>query len=103
MKPLDTLIIGGGMITNDLLLPSVYQLQRGGRAGKITVCALNSAPLRAKLPLARPSTAARSPSAPGAKRPILSLTGQPAWRARGEGSTVMPPARPDGPLAEKAP
>ena len=47
MKPLDTLIIGGGMITNDLLLPSVYQLQRGGRAGRIVVCALNSAPLRA--------------------------------------------------------
>ena len=47
MNPLDTLIIGGGMITNDLLLPSVYQLRRAGRAGKITICALNSAPLRA--------------------------------------------------------
>ena len=47
MNPLDALIIGGGMITNDLLLPSVFQLQRAGRAGRITVCALNSAPLRA--------------------------------------------------------
>ena len=47
MKPLDTLIIGGGMITNDLLLPSVYHLQRTGRAGRISVCALSSAPLKA--------------------------------------------------------
>jgi predicted dehydrogenase len=45
MKPLDILIIGGGMITNDLLLPSVYQLQRTGCVGSIAVCALNSAPL----------------------------------------------------------
>ena len=44
---LDVLIIGGGMITNDLLLPSVYHLQRTGRAGRIAVCALNSAPLNA--------------------------------------------------------
>ncbi|MCU0785431.1 MAG: Gfo/Idh/MocA family oxidoreductase [Verrucomicrobia bacterium] len=44
---LDALIIGGGMITNDLILPSVYHLQRLGRVGKISVCALNSAPLRA--------------------------------------------------------
>ncbi len=35
------------MITNDLLLPSAYQLQRVGRVGKITVCARHSAPLRA--------------------------------------------------------
>lgn len=46
-KPLDVLIVGGGMITNDLILPSVYHLQRTGAAGKITVCALNSEPLRA--------------------------------------------------------
>ena len=43
---LDVLIIGGGMITHDLILPSVYHLQRLGRAGKLTVCALNSAPLQ---------------------------------------------------------
>ena len=44
---LDVLIIGGGMITQDLILPSAYHLQRLGRVGKISVCALNSAPLRA--------------------------------------------------------
>ncbi len=44
---LDVTIIGGGMITNDLLLPSVYHLQRLGIAGKIAVCALNAPPLRA--------------------------------------------------------
>ena len=47
MKPLDLLIIGGGMITCDLILPSVYHMQRTGRVGRITVCALNSAPLKA--------------------------------------------------------
>lgn len=47
MDKLDVLIVGGGMITHDLLLPSVYQLQRLGRVGAVAVCALNSAPLRA--------------------------------------------------------
>lgn len=46
MKKLDLLIVGGGMITHDLLLPSVYHQQRLGHVGKIAVCALNSAPLR---------------------------------------------------------
>ena len=46
-QPLDTLIIGGGMITNDLILPSVYQLQRLGVVGEISICALNSGPLQA--------------------------------------------------------
>ena len=27
-RPVDVTIIGGGMITNDLLLPSVYHLQK---------------------------------------------------------------------------
>ena len=44
---LDTVIIGGGMITNDLLLPSVYHLQRLGIVGSIRICALNNQPLRA--------------------------------------------------------
>ena len=43
---LDVLIIGGGMITHDLILPSVYHLQRTDRVGRLIVCALNSAPLR---------------------------------------------------------
>ncbi|MCC7299849.1 MAG: Gfo/Idh/MocA family oxidoreductase [Verrucomicrobia bacterium] len=46
-NPLDVLIVGGGMITNDLILPSVYHLQRVGAVKDISVCALNSAPLRA--------------------------------------------------------
>ena len=46
-KPLDVVIVGGGMITNDLILPSAYHLQRLGVVGQITICALNSAPLKA--------------------------------------------------------
>ncbi len=45
-KPIDVTIVGGGMITNDLLLPSVYHLQRTGVVGSIAVCALNTPPLR---------------------------------------------------------
>ncbi len=47
MRSLDTVIIGGGMITNDLLLPSIYHLQRTGHINSIKVCALDSAPLKA--------------------------------------------------------
>ncbi len=39
-------VVGGGMITHDQLLPSLYHLQRLGKLGQITVCALNSPPLR---------------------------------------------------------
>ena len=46
MKALDVVIIGGGMITNDLLLPSIYHLQRIGAVGQIRICALNMAPLK---------------------------------------------------------
>ena len=38
-------IVGGGMITQVQILPSIYQLQRIGIVGEISVCALNSAPL----------------------------------------------------------
>jgi len=44
---LDVTIIGGGMITNDLILPSIYHLQREQIVGQIRVCALDSAPLKA--------------------------------------------------------
>ncbi len=44
--PLEVLVVGGGMITHDQILPSLYHLQRLGVVGPITVCALNSAPLR---------------------------------------------------------
>jgi D-galacturonate reductase len=47
MKPIDIVIVGGGMITYDLLLPSVYHLQRTGYVKDIKVCALDSAPLKA--------------------------------------------------------
>ncbi|MCM8817320.1 MAG: Gfo/Idh/MocA family oxidoreductase [Candidatus Omnitrophica bacterium] len=46
MEKLDVTIVGGGMITNDLLLPSIYHLQRIGIVGDIKICALNSAPLK---------------------------------------------------------
>jgi len=44
---LDVVVVGGGMITHDQILPSLYHMQRAGRLGSIKVCALNSAPLRA--------------------------------------------------------
>ena len=39
-------IVGGGMITQIQILPSIYHLQRLGIVGDISVCALNSAPLK---------------------------------------------------------
>ena len=47
MNKLDVAIIGGGMITFDLILPTVYHLQRTGYVGDIKVCALDSPPLKA--------------------------------------------------------
>ncbi len=47
MNPLNVTIVGGGMITHDLLLPAIYQLQRAGAVGRIAICALNSPPLKA--------------------------------------------------------
>lgn len=46
MGNFDVAVIGGGMITYDLILPSLYHLQRTGIVGNIKVCALNSAPLK---------------------------------------------------------
>jgi D-galacturonate reductase len=43
----DVVIVGGGMITHDQILPSIYHLQRQGRVGAINVSALNSPPLKA--------------------------------------------------------
>jgi predicted dehydrogenase len=45
-EKLEVLIVGGGMITHDQILPSIYHLQRQGVVGGIKICALNSAPLR---------------------------------------------------------
>ena len=46
-QALDVVVVGGGMITHDQLLPSLYHLQRLGRVRRLQVCALQSAPLRA--------------------------------------------------------
>jgi predicted dehydrogenase len=46
-KKIDITIVGGGMITHDLILPSVYQQQRMGQVGTINICALNNPPLKA--------------------------------------------------------
>lgn len=40
-------VIGGGMITQVQILPSLYHMQRQGLLGEISVCALNSGPLKA--------------------------------------------------------
>jgi len=45
-RSLDVTIVGGGMITYDLLLPSLYHLQRLGAVRQIDICALNTQPLR---------------------------------------------------------
>jgi hypothetical protein len=48
MKPKpQILIVGGGMITHDQILPTVYHMQRNGAAGEITVCASRPATVRA--------------------------------------------------------
>ena len=39
-------IVGGGMITNDQILPSLYHLQRQGLIGEISICALQARPLK---------------------------------------------------------
>lgn len=39
MEPLKTLLVGGGMIAHDQILPSLYHLQREGLIGDIAVCA----------------------------------------------------------------
>jgi len=46
MNSLQVTIVGGGMITNDVILPTVYHLQRISTVDEIKICALNSAPLK---------------------------------------------------------
>ncbi len=46
MGSFKVVVVGGGMITYDLILPSLYHLQRTGIVGNIKVCALDSAPLK---------------------------------------------------------
>ena len=44
---LEVLVIGGGMIVHDQLLPSLYHLQRLGRIGAIAVCARRAGTVQA--------------------------------------------------------
>ncbi len=46
-QKIDVTILGGGMITGDLILPSIFQLQRIGAVKTINICALNTPPLKA--------------------------------------------------------
>lgn len=46
-NPITVTIIGGGMIAHDQILPSLYQLQRKGVVGDITVCAQSAATVKA--------------------------------------------------------
>lgn len=45
-KPMVT-VVGGGMITQTQLLPTLYHLQRTGQIGPIRCCALDAGPLKA--------------------------------------------------------
>ncbi len=45
-ETIDVLLAGGGMICRDQILPSLYQLQREGTVGTITVCARHARTLR---------------------------------------------------------
>jgi predicted dehydrogenase len=45
-KPLDVIIVGGGMITEMQILPSFYHLQRLGYIKDISICALDAKPLQ---------------------------------------------------------
>jgi D-galacturonate reductase len=44
-KP-EILIVGGGMITHDQLLPALYQMQRQDRVGEISICGLRARDLQ---------------------------------------------------------
>jgi len=44
--PPQVTVVGGGMITQVQVLPSLYALQREGVIGSINICALNGAPLK---------------------------------------------------------
>jgi D-galacturonate reductase len=44
--PIDTTIVGGGMIVHDQVLPTLYHLQRLGHVGRIAVVATQTARLR---------------------------------------------------------
>lgn len=45
MKPV--LVVGGGMITHDQILPALYKMQRNGEVAEITVCAQHARTVQA--------------------------------------------------------
>lgn len=47
MNDTPVLLIGGGMIAHDQILPTLYQMQREGRLGPITVCAQHGRTVKA--------------------------------------------------------
>jgi D-galacturonate reductase len=44
--PIEVTLIGGGMIVQDQILPSLYQVRRSGLISRLTVCEVNSTNLR---------------------------------------------------------
>ncbi len=43
--PIDVVVVGAGMFTRDVILPSVYHLQRAGEVGSISIAATSTARL----------------------------------------------------------
>lgn len=75
IKP-EVTIVGGGMITHDQILPTLYHMQREGSVGAITVCASRPATVRALAeaePLLRafPGQSFRGLPESGAQQPEL--------------------------------
>ena len=77
-------IIGGGMITHDQILPSIYHLQRLGRVGKIAVSARRRATIKGL----------RNNAALTAAFPDSTFTPYPATSARVRIRGTMIPAAP---------
>lgn len=75
-QPIDVLIVGGGMITADLILPATYHLRRLGTVGAITVCARHSRPLKAL-----ENDAAIAEAFPGQSFTAMPATSEPPERA----------------------
>ena len=46
-RPIDVVVVGAGMFTRDVILPSLYHLQRCGEVGSISVAATSIARLGA--------------------------------------------------------
>jgi len=90
MSPPQVTVVGGGMITHDQILPSLYHMQRRGRIGEISICALTARPLKE---LAESELFARA--FPGQSfRPYPELSGdldRPRPELYGEVVARMPP------------